>query len=158
MVTKMSSKDSNTKLAVVLIRGMIGTHPDVKKTLELLRLKRKHSCVIIENNEISKGMLQRVKDYVTYGPIDEATFKALIDKRGQAVSKEAKFDSAKISKEYFSGKIKLKEFEMHGLKPFFRLHPPKGGFERGGIKAPFTKGGVLGNRAENMKELISKML
>lgn len=153
----------NNKIAVVLIRGTIGTHPDVKKTLELLRLKQKHACVVIDDNEISRGMIQKVKDYVTYGSIDEETFKELIDKRGEVVGGEkaqvAKVDSAKIAKEYFEGKIKLREFDMkYKLKPFFRLHPPIGGFERGGIKMPYTKGGVLGNRSENMKKLISKMI
>lgn len=38
------------------------------------------------------------------------------------------------------------------------LHPPRGGFERKGIKAPFTTGGVLGYRGDAINELIKKML
>ena len=30
-------------------------------------------------------------------------------------------------------------YQLEKLKPFFRLHPPKGGFERKGIKKPFMK-------------------
>lgn len=41
---------------------------------------------------------------------------------------------------------------------FFKMHPPKGGFERKGIKVPFTLGGAYGNRKEKINELIMKML
>lgn len=155
---------SNNKLAVILIRGMVGISPDVKKTLELLRLKQKHALVVVDNNEVNRGMLQRVKDYTTYGVIDEAFFKEIIEKRGELVgqdkvSSDKKFDAAKVAKEYFAGTLKLRDFESKfNLKPFFRLHPPIGGFERGGIKMPFAKKGVLGQRGDKIKELISKML
>ena len=154
---------TDKKLAVILIRGTINTSPDVKKTLDLLRLRKKNACVVIENTEVNRGMVQRIKDYATYGLIDEAFFKEIIEKRGELVGKDkvadSKFDSAKVAKEYFSGKLKSREFtEKYNLKPFFRLHPPIGGFERKGIKMPYAKGGVLGNRGEEIKELISKML
>lgn len=159
MVTKMSD---NNKLAVILIRGLVNISPDVKKTLELLRLKQKHSCVVIDNNEVNKGMLQRVKDYATYGVVEESFFKEMLDKRGEMVGQTkvsaGKVDTAKLAKEYFADKIKLREFEEKGVKPFFRLHPPIGGFERKGIKMPFAKGGVLGNRKEAISILIAKML
>lgn len=155
---------SNKKIAVILVRGMVGISPDVKKTLELLRLKQKHVCVVIDDTQVNRGMLQRVKDYVTYGTIDEAFFKEIIEKRGELigqgkVSEDKKFDATKVAKEYFAGNLKLRDFESKfKLKPFFRLHPPIGGFERKGIKMPFAKGGVLGQRADKINLLISKML
>jgi len=154
----------NNKLAIILIRGTVNVSPDVKKTLELLRLKKKHSCVVVDDTPNNRGMAQKVKDYATYGTIDEAFFTQLIEKRGELigqnkVSNESKFDAAKIAKEYFAGKLKLREFEeKFNLKPFFRLAPPVKGFERKGIKMPFAKGGVLGNRADKISELITKML
>lgn len=39
-----------------------------------------------------------------------------------------------------------------------RLNPPKGGFERKGIKIPFSKGGAIGDRKEKINELIRKMI
>jgi len=148
------------KLVIIQIRGTVNTHPDVRKTLELLRLHQKHACVVIDDNEVNQGMLQKVKDYCTYGTIDEAFYKEMLDKRALIVGKaDVKVDSAKISKEYFSGDLKARDFESkYSVKPFFRLAPPKGGFERKGIKMPFTKGGVLGQRNEKITELISKML
>lgn len=153
---------SNTKLAVILIRGIIGTSPDVKKTLELLRLKKKHSCVVLDDNAISRGMVQRVKDYVTYGTIDEETFMKIVEKRAEisssAKAAELKVDLNKVAKEYFSGKLAMKDLDAKGLKPFFRLHPPVKGYERKGIKMPFAKGGVLGDRKDSMKDLILRMI
>ena len=155
---------SNNKLAIVLIRGMVGISPDVKKTLELLRLKQKHACVVVDDNEVNKGMVQKIKDYTTYGTIDESFFKEIIEKRGEKVgqgkvSEDKKFDAGKVAKEYFADKLKLRDFESKfELKPYFRLHPPIGGFERKGIKMPFTKGGVLGQREDAIKLLIAKML
>ena len=161
MVQKMSE---NKKIAVVLIRGMVNIHPDIKKTLELLRLKKKHACVVIDDNEVSRGMVQRVKDYTTYGTIDEKFFKEMLDKRGEMVGKtkisqsKEKVDTAKIAKDCFAGKMKLRDFQEKGIKPYFRLAPPIKGFERKGIKMPFAKGGVLGQRGDAIKDLIAKML
>ena len=44
------------------------------------------------------------------------------------------------------------------MKPFFRLHPPRKGFERKGIKMPFKLGGVLGPRGDKINNLIKKMI
>lgn len=41
---------------------------------------------------------------------------------------------------------------------YYSLHPPRGGFERNGIKKPFNLKGALGNRKEKMNDLIKKML
>ncbi len=155
---------SNTKIAILLVRGIINTHPDVRMTLDLLRLRNKHVCVVIENNEINKGMLQKVKDYTTYGVVTEAFFKEMLDKRGEMLGTakiaDAKgVDTAKIAKEYFAGTLKLGEFEdKYKVKPFFRMAPPVGGYERKGIKMPFARGGVLGNREEKIEILLRKML
>ena len=114
------------RLALILIRGRIGFKQDVKDTLDLFRLKKKHTCVIIEERENTKGMLQKVKDAITWGVIDEETEKLLVTK--------------------------------HGEQQAYHLHPPRGGFERKGIKQPYNKGGALGDRKEAINLLIKKML
>ena len=153
-----------TKLAVVLVRGTVSTHPDVRKTLDLLRLRKKHVCVVVEDNEVNRGMLKKVKDYVTYGPITQETFKELVEKRaelkGGIKASEKKIDASTIAKEFFADNIKLRDFETkYEIKPYFRLHPPKGGFEKGGIKKPYTMKGALGERdQESMNSLVQRML
>ncbi len=114
------------ELAVILIRGRIGLNKEVKYTLDLLRLKKKHTLVIIKDNPTNKGMLQKIKDAVTWGPINEETKKLLIEKKGE---------------------------QKH-----YHLNPPRGGFERKGIKTPYKLGGALGDRGEAINELIKKML
>jgi len=155
---------SNQKIAILLVRGIINTHPDVRTTLDLLRLRNKHVCVVIDDTSANRGMLQKIKDYTTFGVVDEAFFKEMLDKRGELIgtakiADAKKVDTAKLAKEYFSGAIKLNEFETkYNVKPFFRLAPPVGGYERKGIKLPFARGGVLGNREDKIKDLLVKML
>ena len=93
----------------------------------------------------------------------EELFAELISKRGELIGKEKaalskKIDAKKFAKEYFEDKFKLRDFEEKGIKPFFRLHPPVGGFERKGIKVPFAQGGVLGYRKGKINDLIKKMI
>jgi large subunit ribosomal protein L30 len=47
---------------------------------------------------------------------------------------------------------------LKGKKKFFRMHPPRKGFERKGIKIPFSKGGAVGYRGDKINDLIKRML
>jgi len=95
-------------------------------------------------------MLQKVKDYVAYGEIDAKTFALLIEKRAQLIDKKKKTDAKKVVDELEKGK----KYESLNLKPFFRLHPPRGGIKS---KAHFPKG-VLGNHRGKINELVLRML
>ena len=59
-------------------------------------------------------------------------------------------------KEFFGFKKELKD--IPGVKLFFRLKPPRRGFERGGIKKPFVLGGALGYRKNMINDLIKRMI
>ena len=123
------------KLALIIIRGLKGIRRDIKTTLYTLRLRKKHACVVIENIESNNVVALKCKDYITYGEIDDTTLKLLLEKRGK------------------------KDPHKKGyLKKFFSLHPPKGGFERKGIKTSFKKGGALGYRGAKINDLIKRML
>lgn len=50
---------------------------------------------------------------------------------------------------------KLKQKEKKGI---IRLHPPRKGYGRKGVKMPFTKKGAYGDRKEKINELIERML
>jgi len=154
------------KIAVVQVRGAINMTRKVKDTLKFLKLIRKNSCVIVELTDSVKGMLLKVKDYVTWGEIDKETAKELLAKRGRIVGNKSltenylkekvKLDFDGFVNEFFEGKKKLKE--IPGVKSYFRLHPPRKGYERGGIKKPFSLGGVLGYRKETINDLIRRMI
>ncbi|MBU0980673.1 MAG: uL30 family ribosomal protein [Nanoarchaeota archaeon] len=67
-----------TKIAVIRIAGKHGHRQDTKKTMDMLRIKKKFSCRILEDNPVNKGMVKSVKDQVTWGELDkemEAKFK-----------------------------------------------------------------------------------
>ena len=69
------------KLAVVRIRSSACCTYGVLRTLKLLNLESKNSCVIIEETPAVKGMLQKVKHMITWGPADDATIKAMEKKK-----------------------------------------------------------------------------
>ena len=137
--TTKTDLTAHGKLAAVLIRNTVGASPAVRDTLKMLRLKSKHTCVVLDNNKINKGMLNKVKDYTSYGEITDATLKLLQEKRGR---KEAEKKANKDSK----------------TRIVFHLHPPRGGFEKKGIKHSFTQGGALGYRGSKMDNLIKRMI
>jgi large subunit ribosomal protein L30 len=154
------------RIAIVRICGEHGLTKEVKSTLQLLNLHKKNSCSVVKNNPSSVGMIKRIKDYVTWGELDEETFKSLVKKRGKLpgnikltddyIQKELKISIEDFSKKFIAGEKELKD--IPGIKPFFRLSPPLGGFERKGVKKPFSTGGVLGYRKEKINILIKKML
>ncbi len=135
-------KTSKGKLAVVLVRGMVKVVKPVQETLMMLNLNRKNHCVVIDDTPAYKGMLLKVKDYITWGEIDEATFAELVRKRGQLSDGRGK-----------SVEINGKKYKRH-----FALNPPLKGFGRKGIKTSFKVGGGLGYRGEKMNNLVKRML
>ena len=151
--------------AVIRIRGRIGVRRDIADTLKMLRLHKVNHCVIVPETETFKGMLNKVKDYVTYGEIDKDTLVKLILKRGrlpgnkrvneETIKELMNMSVDELAEKMVNGEIKLKDTP---LKPVFRLHPPRKGFERGGIKKPFTAGGALGYRGEKINDLLEKMM
>ena len=140
------------KIAVIRIRGGINVKTGIMRTFEVLRLYKKNCCVVVDSSPESIGMIKKAKDYVTWGEIDEETFKLLAEKRGE-IYKGREKDS--------HGRIEYKKFiviDNKKYKKFFRLQPPKGGFERKGIKIPFSIGGALGYRGDKINVLIKKMI
>lgn len=138
-------------IAIIRISGMVHIDRKVQETLERLRLRKKYVCVLMNEKEKEQfSMLQKVRNFTAYGQIDKETLKELIEKRGRRVDKTEIKGSEKIAEELLKGK-KMSELE---LKPFFRLHPP-----RGGIKSKFHyPKGVLGDNKEGINKLIMRML
>lgn len=154
------------RIAVIQIRGGIGIKDKIKNTLNLLRLFKKNSCVIINETPSFMGMLNSLKDYVTWGEINKETFRLLLEKRGRLpgnmliteeyLKKSVNLSFDQFAEQFLTNKKELKD--VPGLKQFFRLKPPVNGFENKGIKKPFSMGGALGYRKDNVNELIRRML
>lgn len=152
------------KIAAVRIRGRVGKKFDIERTLNLLGMKAKNNCVVLENDSINLGMMNKAKDIITWGEIDAATLAELIRKRGRVgkervdekfVKEKVGKDIGSFSKDVVEGKETLGRL---GINHVFRLKPPSHGFERGGIRKPFKLGGALGYRGTKINELLKRMI
>ena len=153
-----------TLLAVIRIRGRVDVPPDVKKTLELLRLHKKFHAVLVDDRPSYLGMLRKIQDYVTWGEIDKETLALLLRRRGRLeggarltdeyVRKYGFPSIDELAKALVEDKAKLTDVPK--LKPVFRLAPPSGGF-KGTIKRHYGDGGELGYRGPAINELIRRM-
>lgn len=129
--------------AVVRIRSIIDASREIRDTLKMLNLHKVNSCTIIIPNDSYKGMLQKVKDYVTWGEIDEETLRLLIEKRTKIKNADEAIE-------------KLKKGERIKEVRYIRLHPPRKGYE--GIKKPYSIGGATGYRGRDINDLIRRMI
>ncbi|MBS3085465.1 uL30 family ribosomal protein [Candidatus Pacearchaeota archaeon] len=137
-------------IAIIRIKGLVKIKEPLQKTLYNLRLRRKYVCVIISETKENMGMIKKISSFVAFGQVNKETLEKLIEKRGKLIDKNKKIDAKKAAEEIIKG-IKC---EKVNLKPFFRLHPPRGGIKS---KVAFPKG-VLGNHGEKINDLIMRML
>jgi len=150
-------------IAVIRVRGRTGINKDINDTMSMLNLTRLNHLIFLNPNPSYNGMLVKAKDYITWGEINDETISMIISKRGKLVGDE------KVTEEYikentdyssideFSKAILAGETNLvdAGIKPVFRLHPPRKGYEA--TKLSFKEGGSLGNRGD-INELVSKMI
>lgn len=154
--------------AIIRIRGIPDTPPDVEYTLKLLRLHKKYHAVLYPDTLPGiKDMLRKAQGWITWGEIDEDVLVELLKKRGRAPGNkkldekylEEKLgvkDFTELAKKLLAGEIMLHKLEDK-IKPVFRLHPPKGGF-KGSIKKMYGDGGELGYRGRAINELLKRMI
>ncbi|MGD9275696.1 MAG: uL30 family ribosomal protein [Candidatus Pacearchaeota archaeon] len=140
-------------IAVIRIHGMVKVKQPVAETLDRLRLRRKYSCVVFSNpTKVQMGMIKKVQDFVAFGEITNETFEKLLEARGQKLNKKKDIDAKKVIEDLEKGK----KYEELNLKPFFRLHPARGGID---TKKHFgVDKGVLGNNKEEINKLILRMI
>lgn len=154
-----------TSVIVVRVRATVGVRRDIKETMELIGLNRPNHAVIVPLTDSYKGMLQKIKDYCTWGEADAATIEALVNARGKAVGDVQVDDAyvaahssfgnvAGLAKALAEGDAKVKDVE--GMKPVFRLHPPVKGYE--GNKHAYAEGGALGYRGAAIADLVGRMI
>lgn len=158
--------DERKCLLVYRIRGTVDVRRKVKDTLAMLRLHKPNHATLIDDRPSYLGMLQVVKDYVTWGEPTEETIAALLRRWGRTVGNK------KLTDEYVKEKLGYESIEelaraihrcevefwkLPGVKPVFRLHPPSGGFRRS-TKRSYRDGGELGYRGEAINDLMKRIL
>lgn len=151
--------------AVIRLRGKGDLRREVKDTLTMLHLTRQNHCVVVPQNPTYAGMLRLVKDYVTWGEVDEQVLARALLKRGRRVGDKPIDDAfVKAHSEYKSiwdlsqavakGEASLKD--VTDLRPLLRLHPAVKGLRA--IKRGYNDGGDLGYRGKAINDLIQRML
>ncbi len=148
---------------VLRIRGMINIPHWAEKTMQLLNLDKKYRATIVNEDDATIGMLKKVKNYVAWYKADKELIKELLEKRGMR-SSSTKIDGNTINALGFDDVDKLAEalasnnlkLSSLDIKPWFGLHPPRGGFKRS-TKRMYTEKGVTGENPE-LPELIRRML
>jgi large subunit ribosomal protein L30 len=137
---------------IIRITGDVNLRKDVRETLRRLRLRKKYSCVVLKDTKVNLGMIKKIHDYVAYGEIQKVVLEKLIEKRAKLIDKTKKIDFKKVAESIEKGE----KFEKLNIKPFFGLHPPRGGID---CKKHFgVNKGVLGNNKEHINKLIERML
>jgi len=137
-------------ILVIRISGLVEIPKEVKETLYRMRLRKKYSAILLNESKETENLLQSVRNFVAYGPINKETLVELVKKRAQP-TKKIKIDAEKIAEQ-----ISKKSYEELGIKPFFRLHPPIGGIDTK-LHFPLKKG-VLGDNKEKINDLARRML
>ncbi len=151
-------------LFVVRIRGGVDARKTVEATLTMLRMERNNYATILKESPSYLGMLRKAKDYVTWGEPTVETVKLVLETRGK-ITGDAKvtdevltalgYESVeKLATAIVAGEVEFSQ--LNGIKPFFRMHPPKKGFKRT-VKRPYNDHGELGYRGEAINELVKRM-
>jgi large subunit ribosomal protein L30 len=160
---------------VVRMKGTVNVPYWARITLESLSLNKRFRATIIPENAQTLGMLRKIKEFVSWTSVDTEFIREFIEKRGRSSSSRllSAADSAapdnpngqindnntenKESQNVDLSKIvsiisqnELYLSKISGIKPWFALNPPKGGFKRKS-KRSYSQAGILG---EN-KELVS---
>lgn len=154
-----------SKLAVVRVKGSADIKGKVKDTLSILNLTRPNHCVLLEDNSANGGMLEKAKEMVTWGNIESKTLEELLKKRGEMedgssitddiVQENSSYDSVSdFAESVCENEASLED--LNGIKKFFRLHPPKKGYNS--TNRSFEHGGAMGDRGEKMNDLLLRMI
>lgn len=152
----------------VRVRGALGMRGKILDTLSMLRMNKVNHGVLIWGEKSFMGMLNKCKDYIAYGEIDEKALVRLLRVRGKVEGQKALTDEhiknlteykdiKQFAKALLDGKIQYREKDIFKIKPVFRLHPPRKG-HRGTIKKHYAEGGTLGNVGDYINIMIHKML
>ena len=151
--------------SVLRIRGKGDLRSDVKDTLRMLHLTRQNHCAIVPQDATYRGMLQLVKDHITWGEVEAEVLARLLLKRGRQVGDRPIDDAfVKAHSKYKSiwdlsqalAKGDALLAEVAELRPVIRLPPPRKGYR--GIKRGYHDGGDLGYRGKAINELLQRML
>ncbi len=153
---------------IVRIRGEPDQRPEARKAMEELRLRRIFVATIYpETLPGITGLLKTAQSAVTWGEADVGTVEQLIRVRGRLIGDKPITDDwvrerlklssiAELAQKIVNNEIHYYKLDRYGVKPFFRLHPPSGGFKRS-VKRLYPYG-ELGYRGKEINGLVLRMI
>ncbi|HWS20733.1 MAG TPA: 50S ribosomal protein L30 [Nitrososphaera sp.] len=148
---------------VVRIKGTVNIPQQAKKTLDGLNLDKRFRATIVPESSEYLGMLRKVKDEVAWTKADASIVKGLLEKRGRRAGYRP-ITKPDLPKEYNSiddlasaiAENRVAMSNLSGIKPWFALSPPKGGFKRK-TKTQYMQDGILGEDVE-LANIVKRML
>jgi len=154
------------KLLVVNLHGLINVPRATRETLIQLGIGKRFAATIVGDDPISMGSVHLCKDYVAWAPVDSELLTAILQNRGRISNSKALDDEAlkamgfkthaELAQAIIKGEASDRLSSFKGLKPFFGLSPPKGGFRRSS-RRQFREGGILGENPQ-LGEIVRRML
>ena len=151
-------------LLVLNLHGEINASAPVRKALGELKLEKRFSASVVPDDPSTLGALRLCKDRLAWAPIEASILTSLLEKRGM-VSTTKVLDQDALKQMGFKDYGELAEMMLKngtrlsavgGLRPFFKLSPPKGGFKKS-MRRSTSEGGIMG-RNPDLLELIGRMI
>jgi len=152
---------------VVRMKGTVNIPNWAQSTLDNLHLQKKFRATLIPENEQTLGMLRKIKEIVAWTSVDEGFIREFVEKKGRHTStkllssnkeSQANLENAPDIDKVVTDITKNESFlsKISGLKPWFALNPPRGGFKRKS-KVLYSQNGILGENRE-LVELVKRMM
>jgi large subunit ribosomal protein L30 len=151
-------------ILVVNLHGAINSSTPVRKALTELWVAKKFSASVVNDDAPTVGMLKLCKDFVAWCPLEQQLLADLLEKRGM-VSATKPLDQSSLKVLGFKShadiaammlKDKVRLSAVHGVLPYLRLAPPRGGFKRS-LRRQHTERGLLGNNPK-LEEIVRRMI
>ena len=152
---------------VVRMKGTVNIPNWAQTTLDNLHLNKKFRATLIPENEQTLGMLRKIKEIVAWTSVEESFIREFVEKKGRYTSTkllsankepQANHGNTTDINKVISDISKNDSFlsKISGLKPWFALNPPKGGFKKKS-KVLYSQNGILGENRD-LVELVRRMM
>lgn len=164
--TQKTNEAAEGCIAIVRVRGKRSSVSTAEHTMLLLNLSRKNHCALVPDDAITRGMIAKAKDYITWGKPGKKTVETLFAKMGRTENGHALDDAyvkakatgfgsiSELADAVQSGKTRLSR--VKAVKVIFRLNPPRKGF--GSIKHAWPHGGLGPRDGKDIDALIASMI
>ena len=150
---------------VIRIKGSVKARREHLDTLRMLNLKRANWATIVPKTPSYEGMLKKVEHMITWGEPNLKTVKTFLrrieligdGRLNEEVVRKLGFESIEdLARKIYAAEVTLSQLKDKGVRPYARLHPPRGGF-KGTIKKHVSAGGEYGYRGEGINDLFVRM-